>query len=325
MATGKVVALTRRMDPESRDVFMAEKPEGWQVTLVDLDDGEQKVARELADAQYLITLGGGRISAKVVETAKQLKLIQTGGQDVGHVPVEWALEKGIPVANAGGANAIAVAEYTILLMLACLRRFMIHNQSVHTGKFRGNVDRKDLHQLYDKTVGIVGLGNIGRRVARLCYGFGANIIYLERLFVPDALRADFKARPVSLDELLSTSDIVTLHVPSFEVNRGMIGWQELCKMKPSAYIINTSRGIVIDENALIRAINEKKIAGAGLDVWDPEPPDPKNPLLQMPNVVASPHIAGLAWEQRQPAFEAIWRNVVLVSEGKEPLNRIREF
>ena len=105
----------------------------------------------------------------------------------------------------------------------------------------------------------------------------------------------------------------------------MIGWHELCKMKPSAYIINTSRGVVIDERALIRALKEKKIAGAGMDVWDSEPPDPKNPLLQMPNVVASPHMAGLVRETRKPASESIWRNILLVSEGKEPLNRIREF
>ena len=96
-------------------------------------------------------------------------------------------------------------------------------------------------------------------------------------------------------------------------------------MKPSAYIINTSRGTVIDQDALIRALNEKRIAGAGLDVWVPEPPDPKNPLLQMPNIVATPHYAGDTAERGKPTYETIWRNVLLVSEGKEPLNRIREF
>jgi phosphoglycerate dehydrogenase-like enzyme len=105
----------------------------------------------------------------------------------------------------------------------------------------------------------------------------------------------------------------------------MIGWAQLTKMKSSAYIINTSRGYLIDEVALLRALNEKKIAGAGLDVWNPEPPDPKNPLLQLPNVVATPHCAGSsAPENQQWACEAMWRNILLVSEGNEPLNRIRE-
>jgi len=324
MATGKVVVLMRRMDPASWDAFMAEKPAGWEVTLVNPDDGEQKVAKELEDAQSLVALGG-RVSTKVLETAKQLKLIQTWGMGTEHLPVKWCMEKGISVANAGGANSIAVAEYTMLLMLTCLRRLLLFNQSIREGKYQGTTDREGSHELYDKTVGIIGFGNIGRRVAKLCYGFGANIIYFERFFVPYALRADLKARPVSLDELLSTSDIVTLHVPSFEGNRGMIGWEQFNKMKPSAYIINTSRGAIIDQDALIRALNEKKIAGAGLDVFDPEPPDPKNPLLQMPNVVASPHMAGLSQENRKPRCETIWRNVLLVSEGKEPLNRIREF
>lgn len=325
MATGKVVVFTRSMEPEAWDILMAEKPAGWEVTVVKPEDGEQKIAKEMEDAQYLLTLGSGPVSPKIVEAAKQLKLIQTGGQDVGHLPVEWALEKGIPVANAGGANAISVAEHVMLLILACLRRLLLFNQSIREGKFRENIDRKGSHELYGKTVGIVGFGNIGRRIAKLCYGFGANIIYFERFFVPYALRADFKARPVDLDELLSTSDIVTLHVPSFESNRGMIGWEQFNKMKPTAYIINASRGVIINQDALIRALNEKKIAGAGIDVWDPEPPDPKNPLIQMPNVVATPHAAATAWENVRPAYETVWRNVLLVSEGKEPLNRIREF
>jgi phosphoglycerate dehydrogenase-like enzyme len=324
MATGKVVVLRRGMDPKLWDAFMVEKPAGWQVTVVNPDDGDQKVAKELEDAQYLVPMYRP-ISPKALETAKQLKLIQTGGQGTDRLPVNWALQKGVAVANAGGANAIAVAEHTLLLILACLRRFILFNQSTREGKFRPNIGMDGLNQLYEKTVGVVGFGNIGRRVARLCYGFGADIIYCERLFVPYALRADFKARPVSLDELLSTSDIVTLHIPALESNRGLIGWAQLTKMKPSAYIINTSRGAIIDEKALLRALNEKRIAGAGLDVWDPEPPDPKNPLLQMPNVVATPHYAGSAAENRKWAYEAIWRNILLVSEGKEPLNRIREF
>ena len=324
MAIGKVVVINRGIDPKEWEAFMAEKPAEWQVTVVNPDDSEQKVAKELEDAQYLVAMG--HISPKVVEAAKQLKLIQTGGQGTDHMPVKWALEKGIAVANAGGASAIAVSEHTMLLILACLRKFMIFNQSIREGKGRPNIGHGDLNQLYERTVGIVGFGNTGRRVAKLCYDFGANIIYFEKVFVPYGLRADMKARPVSLDELLSTSDIVTLHINGVEINRGMIGWAQLTKMKPSAYIINTSRGYLIDEVALLRALNEKKIAGAGLDVWNPEPPDPKNPLLQLPNVVATPHCAGSsAPENQQWSYEAIWRNILLVSEGNEPLNRIREF
>lgn len=324
MATGTLVALSRRADPEAWNGLMAEKPAEWQVTRVNPDDGEQALAEQLKDAQFIVTMDGGVVSPSTLAMAPGLKFIQTRGQGVEHLPLKWALEKGIVIANAGGANAIAVAEGAVLLMLASLRRLLMLNQSMRDGKFGENMGRKGSYELYDKTVGVVGFGNVGRRVAKLCFGFGANIVYYERMFVPYAIRADLKARPVSLDELLSVSDIVTLHVPGVDSNVKMIGWDQLTKMKPSAYLINTSRGSVVDEEALIRALTEKKIAGAGLDVWEPEPPDPNNPLLHMDNVVATPHQVGRAWETGKRAYEAIWRNVLLVSEGKDPLDRVRQ-
>jgi phosphoglycerate dehydrogenase-like enzyme len=325
MATGKVVVISPQMESAIWDIFQSEKPSGWQFTLVNQADGEPKLLSEVNDADYLISLMGGRPSVKVLENAKHLKLLQTMGQGTEHLPVKRALELGIPVANAGGANAMSVAEHTLLLMLACLKRFEPLSRSTREGKFWGNSTRIGSHELYDKTVGIVGFGNIGRRVGKLAYGFGANIIYNERLFVPYALRADSHAKPVSLDELLRQSDIVTLHVPSFESNRAMVGWNQFTQMKPTAYLINTSRGNVIDERALVRALDEKKIAGAGIDVWDPEPPAPENPLFRMPNVAVSPHMAGLSDEMLKREFATIWNNVIRVSEGQEPLNRLREF
>jgi phosphoglycerate dehydrogenase-like enzyme len=325
MAAGKVVVLTRGgMDKDSTEVFMSTVPKGWQPVFVDMNDGDAKVAKELEDTEYIVC-SGSLLPQKLVENARKLKLLQAGGQDTGHLPRKYAMEKGIPVANAGGANAIAVSEYVVSAMLNVMKRVLQYNQGIREGKWRVSLDRKGQHELFGKTVGIVGFGNIGRRVAFLCYAFGANIIYNERFFVPYALRADTKAKPVSLEELLKQSDIVSIHVPSFTANRAMIGWEQLNMMKPTAYLINTSRGANIDEKALIRALNEKKIAGAAIDVWDPEPPSPDNPLLKTPNVVATPHMAGSSWENTAPGFEAVWTNIVLVSEGKEPLNRIRDI
>ena len=325
MATGKTVVVSREMDPELWDVFMSMKPAGWKITQVNPNEDEPKTIKELEDAEYLLSVMSGKVFDKYIQNAKKLKLIQTMGQDTGHLPVKLALDKGIPVANAGGANAIDVAEHTVLFMLASLRRLLPFNKAIREGKWRGTLDRKGSHELYDRTVGIVGFGNIGRRVAKLCYNFGANIIYHERFFVPYALRADMKAKPVGLEELLKQSDVVSLHVPSFAANKAMIGWEQLNMMKKTAYLINTSRGANIDEAALLRALKETRIAGAALDVFDPEPPDPKNPLLHLPNIIVTPHSAALTWEMWGKSFETVWRNVVMVSEGKEPLNRIREF
>ncbi len=318
MAAGKVVVLTRPWDPELWDVFVAKKPAGLEIKVIDPDVGEQKVAKELEDADYLVPIMSGLITPKMIASAKKLKLIQSPGQDTGLIPVKEAIEKGIPTANAGGANAISVSEHVVLLMLACLRRLLQFNSAVLEGKWRGTLDRKGSHELYERTVGIVGFGNIGRRVAHLCYGFGANIIYNERFFVPYALRADMKAKPVGMEELLKTADLVTIHVPSFTANRKMMGYEQFSMMKKSAYLINTSRGANVDEAALLKALNEGKIAGAALDVWDPEPPDPKNPLLKHPKVIATPHMAATAIENWEPSVETVWRNVVMVSEGKQP-------
>ncbi len=325
MATGKLVIYTHPFEPELWDIFLAAKPKDWKdFTLVSPDDGEQKMLKEMEDADYLLPIMAWPVTPKMIGVAKHLKLIQTPWQGTETLPVKEALEKGIYVANGGGANAISVAEYTTLLILACLKRLLQFNQSIREGKWRGTMDRKGSHELYDRTVGIVGFGNIGRRVAKLCYAYGANIIFYEKMFVPYALRADSKAKPVTLDELLAKADIVTVHVPSLTSTKKMIGWNEFNKMKPSAYIVNTSRGANIDEAALIRALKEGKIAGAGIDVFEQEPTDPKNPLLNMPNVVATPHSAGNTWENWVPTFETVWGNVERVSKGQEPINRIRE-
>ncbi len=326
MAVGKIVVLTRGpMDKDQKDVFLGAMPKGLQPVIVDVNEGEAKILKEMADAEILLSQGSGPIPPKWIEGAKKLKLIQTGGQDTGHLPVKAALEKNIYVANAGGANAISVSEHTVLLMLACLRRLFLFNKEIVAGKWRGTLDRKSSHELFDRTVGIVGFGNIGRRVAHLVSGFGANVIYHERFFVPYALRADMKAKPVSFEELLKTADIVDLHVPSFSANRKMMGYEQFSMMKKTAYLINTSRGANVDEDALLKALNEGKIAGAALDVWDPEPPKPDNPLLKHPKVIATPHMAATAWENAAPSAETVWRNVVMVGEGKVPLNRILEF
>jgi len=325
MSTGKVVVLTRGgMEKDQKDIFMSQVPEGWQPVWSDVNDGETKVAKELEDAEYII-VSGAPVTPKLLENARKLKLLETGAQDTGALPMKYALEKGIIVANGGGSNTIPVAEHTVTLMMMVLKRVLQFNNALTEGKWKGNLSRNGSFELYDKTVGVIGLGNVGRRVAMICHSLGCNILYYERFFVPYATRADFKGKPVSMEELLKQSDIVTVHIPSFTANRALIGWEQLNMMKPSAYLINTSRGANIDEKALIRALTEHKIAGAALDVWDPEPPSPDNPLLTMPNVIATPHIADTASEVTLRRYDIMWRNVILVSEGKEPVSRVREF
>jgi phosphoglycerate dehydrogenase-like enzyme len=325
MTAPKAVYISRGLTSELRKIVLEEAPQGWTVDVVSPDDGETKIAKAIADTDYIITFKISRLPFTLFEPLKRLKLVQTTGQGTDKLPVKQLWEKGVYVCNVGGGNALSVAEFTILLILATLRRLQPLSTSIKAGTWMGNSNMLNTHELYDKTLGIVGFGNIGKRVANLAYAFGANIIFHDKLDIPYATKADLKARQVTLEELLRTADIVTLHVPSTEATRDLIAWKEFSMMKPTAYIINTCRGAVINEADLIRALTEKRIAGAGIDVWEPEPPDVKNPLLQMENVVATPHAAGTAWENWRQRVQAIWSNILKVSEGKEPLNQVREY
>lgn len=322
MDDSNLVFLCRRIEQESWEAFIKEAPDGCHVSLVNPMEGGKKATRKIFEADYLVTYRSGHIPFKLVSRSKNLKLIQTMGQGTDHLPLRQAKDRGIYVCNTGGANSLSVAELTILLMLAALRRIRPLTDSLKKGKFQGDTDITSTHEIYDKTVGIIGFGNIGRRVAKLLYGFGANIIFHEEQEVPYGVKADFKARQVELDELLTTSDIITLHIPLLASTKGMIDWKKLSMMKPTAYLINTSRADLVNQADLLRALNEKKIAGAGLDVWDPEPPDPKCPLIHMDTIFATPHIGSLAWENWKPRVQIAWRNVVRVAEGKEPLNQV---
>lgn len=324
-AESRVVFISTRIVPELWKVVLDETPKGWAIDYISPNEGEDKVAKAIADVGYIVTFGSNwRIPFKFLEPFKQLKLVQTAGQGTDHLPVSQLWNRGVFVCNTGGGNALSVSELAILLILSTLRRLQPLSASIKAGKWQGNSNMINTHELYGKTLGIVGFGNIGKRVAHLAYGFGANIIFHDKLDIPYATKADVKARQVGLEELLATADIISLHVPSTETSRNLITWREFSLMKPTAYVINTARGAVINEADLIRALNEKRIAGAGLDVWEPEPPDINNPLLHMENVVATPHAGALAWENWQPRVQTIWNNVLKVSEGKEPLNQVKE-
>ncbi|MFC1939523.1 NAD(P)-dependent oxidoreductase [Chloroflexota bacterium] len=321
MAKAKVVFI-QRVEPELQEMFVAEAPSDFQIVTLDPNVGEEEITAQVKDADFLLLSRSGRIAEQVLLKAKKLKLIQVTGQGTEHIPKHLAWQLGIFVANSGGANALAVAEHTILLMLAVMRNLLPSVEILRQGKFQSDMDRRTFHQLYEKTVGIVGFGSIGRRVAKLVYDFGAHVIFFDEVDIPNSIIADFRACRVDLEELLRSADVVTLHVPLVESTKGMIGWEQITKMRPSAILINASRGPVVDEAALVRALREKKIAGAGIDVFEQEPPSPENPLLHMDNVVATPHMAASAWEEWVPRVKSIWDNFLRVWQGKEPHNTV---
>ena len=318
---GNLIFLCRKIESEAWNVFTKAVPGECRIVLIDPNE-TKKAASQIATTDYLITYRSGHVSPEIIDVAKHLKLIHTMGQGVDHLPVRKARSRGIYVCNNGGANSRSVAELTIFLILALLRRIRPFTDSFKSGQFQGKADIRSVHEFCDKTIGILGFGNIGRYVAKLSHGFGANVVFYGRTAVSHDVRIGFKARQVGFDELLSISDIVTLHMPSNPGTKGIINWQKLSMMKSNAYLINTSRADLVNQADLIRALKEKEIAGAGLDVWEPEPPDPENQLIHMDNVFVTPHIGALAWENWEPRVQAAWKNIRRVSEGKEPINQV---
>ena len=232
--------------------------------------------------------------------------------------LETILEMGIPVANNGGANAISVSEQTIALMIGIGRNLMAQwETTTRQRRWRGDLYQTDLTEVTDKTVGIVGMGRIGRQVAKRLTGFDTRTIYYDVVDVPEDVRQEVKAEPVGFDELLQTSDIVSLHVPLTRRTRGMMSDREFDLMKPTAFFINLCRGPVVDEAALYRALTEGKIAGAGLDVLEVEPTPTDNPLLDLDNVIITPHMAGQSQETALRAAHFAYANILRVLNGHQ--------
>ena len=182
----------------------------------------------------------------------------------------------------------------------------------------------DSMEMADKLVGIIGIGNIGRRVARRVQGFEAQVQYYDAYALSEEQERDLNVRRVGLDELFKTSDIVTCHTPLNDGTFRLVNAERLAMMKPSAIFVNTSRGEVVDEAALIKALQDGTIAGAGLDVFEQEPTDPANPLLAMDNVIATPHIAGATWDSWFRRSEFAYANMKRVWEGGEAQSLIDE-
>jgi phosphoglycerate dehydrogenase-like enzyme len=288
--------------------------------------GSPEFAAVLPEAEYIVGLGEVKMDDAFYNSAPKLKLIQLLSAGYDRVDIEAARRAGVPVCNNGGANAIAVAEHAIMLMLAVCRRLTWQHSMTASGRWRGNdVANVRLYELHGRTLGIIGLGNIGKKVARLGQAFGLAVQYFDILRLTEDAADSLGVRFRLFDEVLRTSDIVSLHVPLTPQTRHMMGAEQFKKMRPTAYLINTCRGPVVDEKALIEALGAGTIAGAGLDVFDQEPPPANNPLFSMENVIVTPHYAGPTWDNQQARFRNGFDNVQRVARGERPLWVIPEL
>ena len=305
------------------EAYRGDVPAGVAVAWVDSNAGIETQSAQMKGAVALIA-PSYPIARELIEAAGGLRLVQVTGAGTDRMNLQELTSLGVKIANHGGGKADAVAEHTILLMLSVYRKLHLLFPSVRAGKWGRDILRGDVpyqaHELSGKTVGIVGLGYIGKEVARRLQGWKCELLYCDVVAAPPNMERDWGLRRTSMDELLRSSDVVGLLVPLTDSTRGLIGERELGLMKPTAVLVNTCRGPVVNEAALLAALRTGTIMAAGLDVTDPEPPDADNPLLQMDNVVVTPHRSSAVPEAGEKSRAFAVQNAARVAMGEEPLS-----
>ena len=260
-----------------------------------------------------IISGNHPFTRRVISAVDNLKIISRTGAGFDSIDLEAAAEHGIVVTTTPEANSESVADLAMGLMLGIARHIPQGDRDVRGGGWSHHIGV----ELYQKTLGIIGLGKIGKRLAKRAYGFDMTILAYD-LYQDEAFAAEYGVTYLSLDELLTRADFVSIHSPLSPATSGLIGEPELKLMKPTAYLINTARGPIVHEPSLIEALSAGWIAGAGLDVFSQEPPT-NSPLLSIENVVLGPHVAASTEEAMYRMARGAAENVVKVFEGKQPL------
>lgn len=264
-----------------------------------------KLLQVIGDYEVLVVRSRTKVDKEVLQSAKRLKVVARSGTGLDNVDVAYARELKITVMNSPEALVEAVAEHVVLLMLALSRNLVSADASTKAGRW----EKESLvgRELKGKILGVVGFGRIGQRVGEVALALGMNIIVNDALVMPPEVIAKFRCRQVALETIFSDADYVTLHVPLDQGTRHIVDAWRISQMKKTGFLINTSRGSVIDQDALVAALKEKRLAGAALDVFEKEPPSGE--ILSAPNVILTPHIAGQTSEAQVAATRVIGEKI----------------
>lgn len=305
-------------------------PKAWDAEFISYKYTDEEMITAAKDAEIILVGSGHVVSRNVIESCPSLKLIQTEGVGFEQVDVEAAKERGVWVCNNKGANAISVAEHAIGLMLAGLRRTSLTDRQLRTIGYTAS-KRAHLavgeHDLAGSLVGLVGFGDIGKQTAKRLKNWGCKVVYNDILDMSPEIEEEYGATSMEFDELIKTCDIISMHVPVTPLTTGMLGKEQFAAMKKTALVINTSRGPVIDQDALIWALENDEIYGAALDVVTPEPLPDDAPILNMSEkamdkIIITPHVAGVTNEDFERMTKMSFQAVERVLSGKEPINQV---
>ena len=278
---------------------------------------EGSLIKEVKDVNGIIMRANGMVTRRIMEAAPQLKVIGRHGVGVESIDLEAATEKGIWVVNTPDANNISVAEHFFGLALILSKMLKKADIALREGRWGARYEYTG-NELHGKTLGILGFGRIGRAVGRIGHkGFDMKVLYYDALRYEETEK-ELNAKKVSLEEVVSQSDYISINLPMLPETKGLFGEREFKLMKPSAFIINLARGPIWDEKVLHKALQEKKIAGAGSDVYEVEPAAKGHPLFDLENFVGTPHMAAHT-EEALKRMSMVAKDVIRVLEGKEPI------
>lgn len=285
--------------------------------VVATDLTEEGIIRIAQEAEAFLVRMNPPVGERLMSACPKLKCVGRHGVGLDNVDLEAATRLGIAVVYAPGSNSDSVAEHAVMLMLAVVRKLIPIERGTRAGEWRGERGH-GITELRGATLGIIGVGNIGRRVAHIARGFGMKTLGFDPYVPPDELERR-EVEPVrELADLLARADIVTCHTPLTPETRHLINRETLARMKDGAILINASRGEVHDEEALFEALARGKLRGAGLDVWEEEPVSPDNPLLNLENVVSTPHVAGLSAGASRNMATQVAAEILRVLRGEKP-------
>lgn len=303
-------------------------PEGAELVFFEQGYTAQEVIERAGDAEFAVIDAVLPFTAEMIEGMPNLKMIHSEGVGYAAIDIEAAKARGIPVCNNQGVNAPQVAEHTVMLILTVLRRFAEGEAAVRAGrqmemKLRIMADGMD--DLIGKRVGLIGFGAIGKELAKRLLPFGCRLSYTDPFRAAPEVEAQYEIRFLPQEELLRTSDIVTLHVPVTPSTVNLINRETLSLMKPNAVVVNCARGAVVNTADLAEAIKSGTIYGCALDTIEPEPFRPDDPILTLPEpwrwrVSVSPHIAGNTINTFYASYDGIWSDINRVMRGERPRN-----
>lgn len=308
----KKIALIGPYNENQRRLLYENVPKGFEMYDVPTRDDYAK----LADAEYII-IRTIRLTGEDIACAPRLRFVQKWGAGYDNIDVPSVSERNIPIAVCLGINSQPVAEMAVLHMLAIYRNFYTLGAKLREGVWAKDMYSSKAYILRDKKVGIIGLGNIGSKVAKIVQGFGAQVQYFDIKTRSAELERELNVEFKPFEELLHTSDIVSLHIPLKDDTRGMMNAEAFAKMKPSAILVNTSRGGVVNQGDLVQALREGKIAGAGLDVFESEPLGTDCPFFEMENVTMTPHTGGNTADNDVNMVRRCMENIVMIDRGKD--------